>query len=565
MKKQPSEPLFCEPSFRQRSSPACWLLLTLLLAALLPDSVRGQDRVTINRAQEVIGVTLQGERVRKLIGDVSLRTDDMTMYCDSAYQYLDRNEVRAFGNIEINTPEEQIFADTLVYFTDVDFSQLRGRVIIQTDSATLYSQAVDYRFTTKVGHFLEYVRLKDPDGVLTANSGFYYREPDSAVFRGNVQLSDSLQYAEGDSLFINRRKNTYRLYGDIFVDDRENQLMLKGDSLKADSAGHRYLEGNAWLKKFEPPGNGEDRTPREPAVSAEAGDTIRATSHPVPADSLVPDSSRNRYMQMIAAKRMDSLPADTTSAPGMEPDTTSADTTHIRAQIIHSIQQTTPADTQNVINAYRNVRIWSPKFSAIADTARFEEQTEVVTLRSNPTAWHKQVQLTGPFIEVRLSDGEIQQLLSHPRPFVVQQDTSINRLNQITGDSLTVQFSDGEISKIRVEPNSHLLRFTKNENDEPDGAVDLTAPSITLLFEDGALDSMKATGPVDGMYLPQSRQTEERRLDGFIWTPERRPKKPAEPMVPRLPPIPEEPPFELPPRYIKAKSPATVEQKAENQ
>ncbi|MDX1618699.1 MAG: OstA-like protein [Balneolaceae bacterium] len=467
----------------------CALCATVLMVASLcsPIPAEAQDRVTINRANEVIGITVEGERVRKLIGDVSLRTEEMTMFCDSAYQYLEKNEVRAFGNIEINTEEENIYADTLIYFTDVDFSQLRGRVIIEADSATIFSRAVDYRFSTKVGHFLEQVRLEDPDGTLVANTGFYYREPDSAVFRGQVQLADTLQYVEGDSLFINRRSEEYNLYGDVFLDDRENNVVLKGDSLKADSTGRRLLEGNAWLKRFE---------------------------------------------------------ADTA-------DTAQADTTHIRSRIIHSIRTTTETDTATVINAYHSVRIWSPKFSAVSDTARYESQTETFELTSDPKAWHDSIQLTGPYIKVRLKDEEIDELESYPSPFVVQQDTAIDRLNQVKGDTLIANFTEGEISRIHVFPNGRLLRYTKNDNDEPDGAVDLSSPSILIFFIDGELVEMKAEGPVDGSYLPESQKTSERRLDGFTWNPEQRPGEPEEAMRRRFPPIPDERPFEFPRRYLE--------------
>ncbi len=514
-----------------------------LILHCLPDSANAQNRVTINRAKEVIGVTVEGERVRKLLGDVSLKTENMVMYCDSAYQYLEKNEVRAFGNIEIETPDELIFADTLVYFTDVDFSQLRGRVVIEADSATLFSEAVDYRFSTKVGHFLEKVRLEDPDGILTAQSGFYYREADSAVFRGDVQLSDSLQYVEGDSLFINRKKNTYRLYGDLFVDDRENNVMLKGDSLKSDSVGHRLLEGNAWLKKY------KEKTDTT-AIDSTMADTSRVP--PISADTTAHDSAEASYQRQRQMAMDTSVGKPDSVATSQPPDSSSSDTTHIRAQKIHSIEKTTPADTQAVINAYHNVRIWSPKFAAIADTAHYDDQTETFVLRSNPIAWHKQIQLTGPYIKVQLKNDEINRLISHVRPFVVQQDTSIDRLNQVTGDTLRVNFTNGEISRIHVYPNSHLLRFTKNENGEADGLVDMTAPSTTLLFEGGELDTMKALGPVDGFYLPKGEKTAERRLDGFVWSPEKRPKKPTQPMEPRLPPIPEEPPFQLPKRYLNA-------------
>lgn len=466
-----------------------YVISSILMALLLlPLSTHAQSRVTINRANEVVGVTVEGDPVRKLIGEVSLETKDMTMFCDSAYQYLEKDEVHAFGNIEIDTEEERIFADTLIYFTDIDFSQLRGRVIIETDSATLYSQAVDYRFSTKVGHFLEKVRLKDPDGILTANSGFYFREPDSAVFRGQVQLTDSLQYAEGDSLFINRKTKRYTLYGDIFVDDGENNVVLKGDMLKAGSTGHRFLEGNAWLKKFKP------------------------------------DTS----------------------------DTAAADTTHIRSRIIHSIRTTTETDTHTVINAYHDVRIWSPEFAAVSDTAHYESETETFELTADPAAWHKHIQLTGPYINVKLEDDEIDELISYPAPFVVQQDTTLDRLNQITGDTLIANFTDGDISQIHVYNNGHLLRFTKNENEDPDGAIDMTAPSIKIFFEEGELTEMEAKGPVDGSWLPESEQTAQRRLDRFTWNPEQRPQKPEEPMKRRFPPIPEELPFKLPERYVNA-------------
>lgn len=461
----------------------------LFLLMILPALSLAQNRITINRAKEVIGVTVEGDQVRKLIGDVSLRTEDLVMYCDSAYQYLGKNEVRAFGNIEIDTEEEKIFADTLIYYTDVDFSQLRGRVIIEADTSTLYSQAVDYRFSTKVGHFLKKVRLEDQDGILTANSGFYFREPDSAVFRGNVQISDSLQYVEGDSLFVNRRTGKYHLYGNLFVDDHENHVMLKGDSLKADSVGHRLLQGNAWLKKFS---------------------------------------------------------ADTS-------DSASSDTTHIRSRTIHSIRETTTQDTNTVINAYHNVRIWSPKFSSISDTARYESQNETFVLTSNPKAWHKQIQLTGPYIKVALKDDEIDSLISYPSPFVVQRDTTLDRLNQIKGDTLIANFTDGDISRIHVFRNSHLLRFTKNDNGDPDGAIDMTAPSTKIFFENGELVEMKALGPVNGSYLPETEETAQRRLDGFTWDPKQRPLEPKEKMQRRLPPIPKELPFELPQRYLQTK------------
>ncbi|WP_440998595.1 OstA-like protein [Fodinibius sp. SL11] len=467
-----------------------FILLLACLAVLLAgwnQEALAQNQVNILEADSIQGGQYQDERVQKILGNVHLQSQNMEMYCDSAYQFVNRDEIRAFGNIQINTDEEKIWADTLRYYTNIDFSQLRGRVIIEADSTTLFGNSVDYRFTTKVANFLNEIRLEDQRGTLVADSGFYYREADSAKFYGKVQLSDSLQYLEGDSLFSNRETKYYELYGDIFGDDRENDSMIKGQYLEADSTGRRLLEGNAWLKSFK---------------------------------------------------------QDTA-------DTAQADTTHIRAKTILSKEQRTLIDTTTIVFGYDSVRIWSPSFSSVSDTSKYSDSTDTFELWSNAKSWHKQVQLTGPYIRAKITNGDIDSLISHPRPFSVQQDTSIDRLNQITGDTLHADFMEGALHEIYVFGNSKLLRFTKNDQDQPDGAVDLSAPNIRIFFKEGELSRMKAIGAVNGSYLPESEKTKARRLEGFSWNPEQRPQQPKEKMEQRFPAIREELFFALPARYIQ--------------
>jgi len=459
----------------------------LLILASITQKAKAQHPVTIQKANRIEGGTFHGDRVQKILGNVHLKGKKLEMYCDSAYQYVNKNQIRAYGNIEVDTKSEKIWADTLVYLTDIDFSRLRGRVVIEADSTTLFGNSVDYRFSTKVAHFLDEIRLEDQRGTLMANSGFYYRKADSAEFHGKVQIADSLKYLEGDSLYSNRKSKRYEMYGNVYGNDHQHESMIKGDYLEADSTGHRLLKGNAWLKNFE---------------------------------------------------------SDTT-------DTTQADTTHIRAKIIRSEERRLKNDTTQIVHAYQNVRIWSPSFSAVGDTSLYSDSTHAFEIWSNSKAWHKQVQLTGPYIKALLQHGHIDSLQSYPHPFSVQHDTTIDRLNQIKGDTLTAGFNEGALKQIHVFGNSHLLRFTKNDKDKPDGAIDVRAPDIRIFFDEGKLVRMKATGAVNGSYLPEDKKLAKRQLNGFSWNPELRPQKPKEPMKRRFPPIPRKVFFELPKRYIE--------------
>jgi len=462
----------------------------LILAALffIASNTRAQEkRATILYADSITGGTLNGKEVQRILGDVHIRHKNLEIHSDSAHQFINQNKVKAYGNIELDTGTEMIWSDRLTYFTDRDFSKLRGRVIISTDSTTLFGNSIDYSFETKKAHFLDRIRYEDQRGTLKADSGFYFRKTDSLRFYKNVQIADSLQYLEGDSLFGNRRAGYYELHGQVFGDDEENSSKLVGDYLETDSTGRRLLIGDAWLQNFE---------------------------------------------------------SDTT-------DTTQTDTTHILAKKIISQEQRSPKDTTAIIHAYEKVRVWSPDFSAIADTAQYIDSTQTFELWSNAKSWHKQVQLTGPYIKAILDDGDIDSLISHPNPFSVQQDTTIDRLNQITGDTLHADFTDGNLSEIHVFQNAKLLRFTKNEQDSSDGAIELEAPSIRILFEEGELTKLIANGNNSGSFLPENEETANKKMDGFAWNPEQRPEKPANPMQRRFPPIENKVFFTLPYRYLQ--------------
>jgi len=457
---------------------SCALIITLILLLNNPGQLVAQSNVFIEKADRAEGVIIENENVRKLLGSVLLRTEEMTMRADSAYQFIDRNRIHAF-NIQIETEDETIWADTLFYDTLIDFSEFRGRVIIESATNTVFSEMIDVAAPLDLAIFRAPVRFEDDSGVLLAESGFYYQEADSAIFKGSVQLSDTTQYLEADSLFMNRSKDLYEMHSRVFADDFEEKVTFSGDYLLADSSGYRLLTGNdAWL---------------------------------------------------------------------MEVSESETDTTHLLAKKIE-LQET---DSTSLMDAYQQVRIWSTKFSAIADTANYSDDEELFKLRGSPIVWQQGLQLTGPYIEATLDDGDIKFLKSYPRPIIVQEDTATGRLNQMTGDTLKAYFEAGELDSMIVFDNSEIIFHQKDEGGEPDGLMEMVAAgSSTMLFENGEFDFFKALSNINGTYIPESEGGTDRKLDNFQWNPERKPERPRRQM-PRLPAIPEDPFFEFPPRYLQ--------------
>lgn len=439
------------------------------------------NRVRILSADQLEGDQTEEEgTIRKLLGNVELETDEFTIKADSVYQYIDLNELRAFNNIQIDMENETIWSDYAYYHLGQEISEFEGRVVMEGQEATLFSDYVEYSFLTKIAEFPNRLRLDDEQGTLVSDSGFYFNEQDSAVFRGHVQIADSAQYVEADSLFTNRTAGYYELFGRVFMDDYENRVRMYGDYVESDSTGYRLSEGNSIMRRI---------------------------------------------------------------------NESNTDTTHINAHRLESWR----TDSTYTFTGYDDVEIWTENYSSLSDSATYDEARDLFTLAGDPRTWYENIQLTGPQIEIQLKEDSVRSLLSYPRPFSVQEDTLTGRLNQVIGDTIYVDFLNGSINYIDVTQQAHLLYHTKDGEQNPDGAIDMTSTFIKMEFLDGQLEDVRSYENINGTFFPESPDLPERRLNGFEWNPEIRPIRPPTQIERRLQEIPEEMPFELPARYLEVK------------
>ncbi len=449
---------------------------TLSIFLCRPTLSFAQKEINILHADRLEGGKSGNQEIRRLIGNVRLKSKNIDLKCDSAYQFLNSDELRAFGNIEVQTKNGIIWADTAIYHTKSKQSTFIGRVIVHQDSVTIFTSLTHYDYTTDVAHIPEKLRLVDQKSTMLADRGTYFQKTDSAAFRGNVQLTDTTQYIEADSLFSNRRKRYYELHGRVFVHDKKNSLSFVGDYAQSDSTGHRFVRGNARLDKFKP------------------------------------DNPDTNFIQgdVIAYHQVDS------------------------SYTFHSIG---------------NVRIWNKQFSSLSDSAAFVDSTGHFILHNNAEAWYRHLQLTAPTILITIQQDTVRRLNAYPKAFSVQQDSLTQRLNQITGDTLTGWFKKGEMDHMLVRPNAHMLYFTHNDQNKPDGAINMTSDSLRIIFENGQVSRVKAVKGVSGIYMEESKDVAKMQLKGFSWNPDKRPSKPEKPLRQRLPAIPDHEPFPLPERY----------------
>ncbi len=438
-----------------------FLFLALMLSAT---PLQAQKRVDILRAAKGTGAQTEKGFVRTLTGNVLLRSEKITVACDSAIHFVDLDELYAYGNITITTETETIRTRKLFYNTQTEWSRLEQGVVITRDSTVLTSESVEYSFDTEIAQFLRPLEIRDPDGMMLALRGTYFAKTDSAMVFGNVQVSDSTYYLEADSAYTNRESKSHKLFGQVFLHDKEEDTRLTGAYVEADSTGRRLIRGDAFIEQI---------------------------------------------------------------------DSTEADTSYIRAA---EILVRRDADKQRTILATGGVMSWSADYATLSDTTHVFEADSLTLLRGSPRAWHKDMQLSGASLDISFRNEKIHQILAYGEPSAAQLDSVTRRVHQMKGDTLLLSFSDGEISLFRIHPTASVLYHNHKEDDTPDGAIELKAQSIEVVFEDGDVVDVRAWTGIDGSFLEESVELDTRRMPGVLWEPEEKPLRPATRPTPRLTP-----------------------------
>ncbi|HAC15183.1 MAG TPA: hypothetical protein DCE78_04465 [Bacteroidetes bacterium] len=269
------------------------ILMTALL--LFTTISHAQNIVNIIQSDQVQAVQTNEGLVRRLTGNVHLITKDAEIRADSAYHYVDKNEIEGFGNISIVTQSETIHSDYIRYDVSNEITSLRGQVIIENESTLIYSASALYSFFTEIALFNDPIWLKDSTGVMRANSGIYFNQTDSVAFFGDVQLSDSTQYIEADSLFTSRIANLYELFGNVLIQDLENKTDIQGQYVYADSTGKRIISGDARLRR----------------VSGEASDTTWMSARNIEVNKVDSLNTIDAIGDVISIQKNNSARSDT--------------------------------------------------------------------------------------------------------------------------------------------------------------------------------------------------------------------------------------------------------------
>jgi lipopolysaccharide export system protein LptA len=459
-----------------------------------------------------------GKDWHRFIGKVWLTHKEISMKCDSAHYFPDKNQVIAFSKIHIEQGDTlDIYGNYLFYDMAAEQAIMNENVELVDKETHLFTNSVKYdvkneiaqytdsgriingknKLTSHIGiyyipqslfHFKDSVKVVNPDYVMKADTMDYNTATETAFFTGPSEMKGDSIYLYCEKGWYDTKNNTTRIWNNAFIDNRIQ--VIKGDSMYFDDkSGYGESFGNTTIID----------TTNSIIVKGDY-----AWYYKVPERFMVTDSA----MFIQVSGKNDSL--------------------FLHADTIKAITVLDSAGKEfRLMRAFYGCRVFSKDLQAKCDSLSYSFQDSVIRLFNQPVLWSAENQLTADTMEIYTKNRKADRLELYYSAFVVSQVDSI-RFNQIKGRTLTGHFKDNELYRINIDGNGESIYYLV-DGDEIVGKNSGRCASIEILVDKGKIRKIVERQSPEGEIEPPSKSIiANNRLEGFSWLDTLRPKKVAD-------------------------------------
>lgn len=478
--------------------------------------------VDLLHADDLRGGDFNGVKIRKLLGAVSFRQQDVLLYCDSAYQYLERNEIEAFSNVRIVQSDTMtITGDRGFYDGNKRLARMTGQVVTMRDPRmTLTTTALDYDLTRRTAFYTVGGHIVDPKNTLDSQQGFYDTNSKVFVFKRDVHLVSLDE--QGQPTDLRNDTLTFNTSTKIAYFDGPTRIKSPQGNLYAEKGTYNTVtrvSNFASKAQIETPGyllGGDVLVYDQVKLYGVATGHVSLISKK---DNLVLRGDQGRYWRALGRTKLFG------SRPVVR-NISGKDTLYMAADTLLSVEARPGRAVQRpVLYAWPKVQIFRGKMQGRCDSLTYDRQDSIIYLNRDPVVWQARNQLTSDSMNLRFKRGQLDRASLFANAFAIQEDTVLD-YNQVKGRNMIAYFRRSQMARIDVLGNAESLYYTLEGDTAMSGMNKSFSASMTLRFVDNKIKNLTWVGNPDANYIPiHELKATDKELKGFRWRPTERPTR----------------------------------------
>tara|TARA_B100000900_G_scaffold224849_2_gene190816 strand:+ start:26301 stop:27968 length:1668 start_codon:yes stop_codon:yes gene_type:complete len=429
--------------------------------------------------------------------------DTLKMTCDYIEYDGTKKLAKAWGSVLLDRGDVELKTDTLYLDRENSEAYYNTFGTILDEQTKLTSNRGIYFMNFKKYRFISDVKIDDPGYKLKSQQLDYFTESKMAFFHGKTSIigKDYNIYCEIGSYNTKLQKGNFQKNAIILYNNKE----IKGDSL--------YFDNEI--------------------------DYAAATNNISIIDTLNKSVINGHYGEIFKARDSAII-----TQRALAVNIVDQDSLYIHAD---TLVATGPSD-KRILRGYYDVRIFKSDLRGKSDSIHLNQKTGLIKMLKlpltrkenqifsesqknarNPILWFGKSQMSGDkiFLTSDINTQKLDSLKIIGNSWIIEKD-SIGEagFNQIKGVLLDGLFKNGELSEIEIAKNTEVIYYMYSDEDNELIGIDKTTCSrLKMITEDNQIKDITFFVSPDGELLPEKDlPINERKLKGFIWRDEERPK-----------------------------------------
>lgn len=451
-----------------------------------------------------------------LIGNVKMKHEGIDLTCQKAIYYRKENFFKALGEVVIKQ------GDTITQtsdYADYDANTKQalswGNVILEDPKMTLTTDTLQFDRLNQKLYYRSYATIQDENNTLNSKNGNYYLRTKKFTATTKVNIINENYDMNSDYLDYYTDSGTAYFYGPttiLSLDNNEKIYCEKGFYNTRTDISHFVEKAKLFL---------EDRTIEGDSLYYDKNKGFAsATKNIRVIDTVQNFVTKGNYAELFQEKDSMFIVDRAVAISIIEQD----------SMFVHGdTLLITGEQNKRIIRTFHNVKIFKSNLQGKCDSIYTNQETGYTKMYKNPVIWSEINQITGDSIFLK-NDVETQILDSlkvFNNALIVSKDSlSKENFNQIRGRNMFGQFADNQLKNLFVDGNAETVYFNRNEETQLlETITKEISSSIEFTLLDGQVESIKYLKSTEGTtYPPYEADETVRRLKGFIWREDERPK-----------------------------------------
>lgn len=456
----------------------------------------------------------EGQKVNKLLGNVILTQKDITLYCDSAYQYKeDQNTLETFGHVKlIKADTITLTCDKLTYDGYNKIARARDNVILTDPSMKLYTDKLDFDLNQDIAFYNTGGKIINADNTLTSERGTYNTSSKMMHFKTDVHLispdremfSDTMDYhTERKVVYFQGPTRILTENGEIYTEEGQYNTVSKISKLN----DRNRLENEEYILEaddllFEQSGN----------TGKARGDVFLYSK----SDNIILTGDKMIFGGEFGQSK---IWGHTLMKYPMEEDTL-----FMRSDTL--ISMTVDSTEERRILGFNEVRIFKTDMQGVCDSMVYNSSDSMIIFYNDPVIWARKNQMTADTISIQMANGQMDKVFMDRNAFIISEDT-VGNFNQVKGRNVVASFDSSFVEQVVIDGNGESIYFAlKEEDNSVIGMNRVVCSNMTLDFDNKELKLIHFYMEPDAKFIPPHELMEpEKRLRGFVWRIKEKPSK----------------------------------------